>query len=55
MKTSSKLFGGSHILHLTSIEEKKDVLEHIYSHTKITLPERKKPYKLLSNNILLPE
>ena len=50
MKTSSKLFGGSHILHLTSIEEKKDVLEHIYSYTKITLPERKKPYKLLSNN-----
>ena len=29
MKTSSKLFGGSHILHLTAFEDKKDILEHM--------------------------
>ncbi len=50
MKTSSKLFGGSHILHLTSYEEKKDILEHLYSHTKLTLPEKINRMKLLSNN-----
>jgi len=50
MKTSSKLFGGSHILHLTAFEDKKDILEHVYAHTKVTLPEKVKPMKLLGNN-----
>ena len=50
MKTASKLFGGSHILHLTGIEDKKDILEHIYAHTKIQLPEKARQMTLLSNN-----
>ena len=29
MKTSSKLFGGSHILHLSSPEDKKEILDSI--------------------------
>ena len=50
MKTSSKLFGGSHILHLTAFEDKKDILEHVYAHTRVTLPEKSKSMKLLGNN-----
>lgn len=50
MKTSSKLFGGSHMLHLTSPEEKQEVLEHLYMNTKIELPERSRQMKLLDNH-----
>ena len=50
MKTVSKLFGGSHILHMTCSEEKKDVLEHIYAHTNVLIPEKTGQMKLLSNN-----
>ena len=50
MKTSSKLFGGSHVLHLSSPDEKKDILEHLYLNTKIKLPEKTKQMKLLSNH-----
>mgnify|MGYP001444143227 CR=1 FL=1 len=50
MKTVSKLFGGSHVLHVTSVDEKKDILEHIYEHTTLRLPEKNRTMKLLSNN-----
>ena len=50
MRTSSKLFGGSHILHMSCTEEKKELLEYIYAHTGIALPERSKQHKLLSNS-----
>tara|TARA_Y100000389_G_scaffold141289_1_gene139139 strand:+ start:10410 stop:11078 length:669 start_codon:yes stop_codon:yes gene_type:complete len=50
MKTSSKLFGGSHILHMTSQEEKKELLEHIFVNTGVALPEKTKQYKLLSQS-----
>ena len=50
MKTSSKLFGGSHILHLSSTEEKKDILNHLHINTKLQLPEKSRQMKLLSNN-----
>lgn len=49
MKTSSKLFGGSHVLHMTSVEEKTDVLQHLYAQTKVSLPEKSRTMKLLSN------
>tara|TARA_Y100000389_G_C17458652_1_gene519991 strand:+ start:2525 stop:3178 length:654 start_codon:yes stop_codon:yes gene_type:complete len=50
MKTTSKLFGGSHILHMTCRVEKQKLLEHIYAHTGIVLPEKSKQHKLLSNS-----
>ena len=50
MKTSSKLFGGSHILHLSSPEDKKEILEHLHINTQIQLPEKTRLMKLLSNN-----
>ncbi len=50
MKTSSKLFGGSHILHLSSTEEKKDILNHLHINTQLKLPEKSRQMKLLSNN-----
>lgn len=50
MKTSSKLFGGSHILHLVSQDEKKDLIEHIHINTGLILPEKNKQHKLLSNS-----
>lgn len=50
MRTSSKLFGGSHLLHMISQDEKKDLIEHIYAHTNLVLPEKNKQHKLLSNS-----
>ena len=50
MKTSSKLFGGSHILHLSSPEDKKEILEHLHINTQIHLPEKTRLMNLLSNN-----
>jgi hypothetical protein len=49
MKTSSKLFGGSHILHLTAPDEKQDIIQHLYNQTKISVPEKGTSNKLLSN------
>ena len=50
MKTSSKLFGGSHILHLSSPEDKKEILQHLHINTNIQLPEKTRQMKLLSNH-----
>ena len=50
MKTSSKLFGGSHMLHLTAYDEKSDILKHLYNHTKVSLPEKSKTMTLVGNN-----
>lgn len=49
MKSTSKLFGGSHILHLTAPDEKQDILQHLYNQTKITVPEKGTCSKLLNN------
>ena len=51
MKTSSKLFGGSHILHLSSTEEKKDILNHLHINTKLQLPEKSDKQAISNNNI----
>tara|TARA_Y100000389_G_C17396622_1_gene482899 strand:- start:128 stop:805 length:678 start_codon:yes stop_codon:yes gene_type:complete len=49
MKSVSKLFGGSHILHLTAPDEKQDILQHLYNQTKISIPEKGSASKLLNN------
>jgi hypothetical protein len=50
MKTTSKLFGGSHILHLTCHHEKQEILDHVFAYTGVKIPEKKQPLKLLGTH-----